>query len=204
MEPPKKKKVTADAAWRESRALLYTYRWRLLLGLALMLVNRAAGLVLPAIPKWLIDHALKESKPQLLLPLALAARARPSSRPPPPSPSRRCSAWRRSARSPTCRRRVAEHVMRLPIRYFDSTKSGILISRIMTDAEGIRNLVGTGLVQLIGGLMTAVVALGVLFYLNWQLTSIIVLLLGVSAAGWRWRSTGCGRCSASGARSTPR
>ena len=53
------------------------------------------------------------------------------------------------------RKDVEAHVMRLPIRYFDSTKSGVLISRIMTDAEGIRNLVGTGLVQLTGSILTA-------------------------------------------------
>src|SRR5207245_39818 len=72
---------------------------------------------------------------------------------------------------------VHEHVARLPIRDFDSTQTGVLISRIMTDAEGIRNLVGTGLVQLVGGLVTAVIALCVLFYLNWRLTSIIIVAL---------------------------
>src|SRR4029079_15767315 len=66
------------------------------------------------------------------------------------------------------RRAVEEHVARLPISYFDSTKTGVLISRIMSDAEGIRNLVGTGLVDLVGGIVTAVVALGVLFWLNWR------------------------------------
>ena len=54
-------------------------------------------------------------------------------------------------------------MMRLPVRYFDSTQTGVLMSRIMSDAEGIRNLVGTGLVQLVGGLVTAVISLGVLF-----------------------------------------
>jgi subfamily B ATP-binding cassette protein MsbA len=68
--------------------------------------------------------------------------------------------------------------MRLPIRYFDSTKTGILISRIMTDAEGIRNLVGTGLVQLTGSVLTAVMALSILIYLNWQLTAVTILVLG--------------------------
>ena len=53
----------------------------------------------------------------------------------------------------------------------------MLISRIMNDAEGIRNLVGTGLVQLVGGLVTAVIALGVLFYLNWQLTLVTLVVL---------------------------
>ena len=55
------------------------------------------------------------------------------------------------------RRRVEAHVARLPVRYFDSTQTGVLISRIMKDAEGIRNLVGTGLVQLTGSIVTAIV-----------------------------------------------
>jgi subfamily B ATP-binding cassette protein MsbA len=75
------------------------------------------------------------------------------------------------------RKEVEAHVMRLPIGYFDSTKSGILISRIMTDAEGIRNLVGTGLVQLTGSIFTAVMAMGVLFYLNWRLTAVTIVIL---------------------------
>ena len=75
------------------------------------------------------------------------------------------------------RRTVEEHVARLPVAYFDSTKTGVLISRIMSDAEGIRNLVGTGLVQLVGGIVTAVIALGVLFWLNWKLTTATLLLL---------------------------
>ena len=77
------------------------------------------------------------------------------------------------------RRRVEEHVMRLPIRYFDTTQTGVLISRVMNDAEGIRNLVGTGLVQLTGSIVTAVLALGVLLYLNWHLTVVTVLVLAV-------------------------
>src|SRR5690606_7663535 len=68
------------------------------------------------------------------------------------------------------RRRLHAHVIHLPTRWFDATRTGELISRVMNDAEGIRNLVGTGLVQLAGGLLTAVLALGVLFWLNWQLT----------------------------------
>src|SRR4030095_14201394 len=75
------------------------------------------------------------------------------------------------------RRRVEAHVARLPINYFDSTQSGVLISRIMTDAEGIRNLVGTGLVQLTGSIVTALFALAYLFYLNWYLTFITIIAL---------------------------
>ena len=103
------------------------------------------------------------------------------------------------------RKRVQAKIMRLPVRYFDSTQTGVLLSRIMSDAEGIRNLVGTGLVQLVGGVVTAVIGLGVLFYLNWRLTIVTVARARrSSAAAWPTRSARCGRCSASAARSTPR
>jgi subfamily B ATP-binding cassette protein MsbA len=75
------------------------------------------------------------------------------------------------------RKKVQAQIARLPVSYFDSKKTGELISRIMNDAEGIRNLVGTGLVQLVGSFITAAVALGVLFWLNWRLTSLTILVL---------------------------
>src|SRR5262249_41144776 len=81
------------------------------------------------------------------------------------------------------RRSMQAHVTRLPIRYFDQTQTGILISRVMNDADGIRNLVGTGLVQLSGGLVTALIALCVLLYLNWRLTSISIVVLALFATG---------------------
>jgi subfamily B ATP-binding cassette protein MsbA len=76
------------------------------------------------------------------------------------------------------RKKVQAQISRLPISYFDSTQTGKLISRIMNDAEGVRNLVGTGLVQLAGSFITAAVALCVLFWLNWRLTAITILVLG--------------------------
>ncbi|MDQ3712978.1 MAG: ABC transporter ATP-binding protein/permease, partial [Acidobacteriota bacterium] len=77
------------------------------------------------------------------------------------------------------RKRVQAKIERLPISYFDSTQSGQLISRIMNDADGIRNLVGTGLVQLAGSILTAAISVCVLFYLNWRLTSITIIVLAV-------------------------
>jgi subfamily B ATP-binding cassette protein MsbA len=79
------------------------------------------------------------------------------------------------------RRRVHSHLLRMPTSYFDRTKSGVLISRVMEDAEGIRNLVGTGIIQLVGGFLTATVALGWLFKINWQMTAVAVGLLGIFA-----------------------
>ena len=81
------------------------------------------------------------------------------------------------------RKSVNDHVMRLPVRYFDTTQTGQLISRIMNDAEGIRNLIGTGLVQLTGGFVEGGLALGVLFWLNWRLTTVTLVVLVLFGGG---------------------
>ncbi len=172
-----KKKVHWSTAWREARGLIWARRGRLALGLSLMVVNRLAGLVLPATSKLLIDNVIGRHRSDLLWPVAWAAGAA--------TLVQAVSGFALSQvlgiaaqRSITdMRRTVEEHVARLPVAYFDSTKTGVLISRIMSDAEGIRNLVGTGLVQLVGGIVTAAIALGVLFWLNWKLTTATLLLL---------------------------
>jgi subfamily B ATP-binding cassette protein MsbA len=81
------------------------------------------------------------------------------------------------------REEVQGHLIRLPVRYFDSTKSGVLVSRVMSDPEGIRNLIGTGLIQLTGGILSAIAAMAVLIYLNWRLTLAAVIPLVVFGAG---------------------
>ena len=157
MTNEKKKRVTLSSAWRDARDLVWSHRYRLGLGMLLMIVNRLVGLVLPASSKYLIDDVIIKHQGDLLIPLALAAGGA--------TVIQAISSFALSQvlgvaaqRAITdMRKSVQEHVARLPVRYFDSTQTGILISRIMTDAEGIRNLVGTGLVQLIGGLVTAMV-----------------------------------------------
>jgi ABC-type multidrug transport system fused ATPase/permease subunit len=181
----KKKPLSASLVWREARELLWKHRRYLGIGFVLMLISRLAGLVLPTSPKVLADEIVAGGRSELLLPLAAAVgvaavvQAVTSF-----SLSQVISITAQRAIT-EMRRKVQAHVARLPISYFDSTQSGVLISRIMTDAEGIRNLVGTGVVQLAGGLITAVIALAVLFWLNWQLTlailGILVLFGGVMA-----------------------
>src|SRR5256884_533932 len=179
--PPKK--TITPGAWQEARALVYAHRGRLSLGLALLLVNRLAGLVLPSSSKWVIDRVINQHHPELLLPLALVAGGATLVQAITGFGLSQILGVAAQRAITDMRRTVQAYVLRLPISYFDSTKSGILISRIMTDAEGIRNLVGTGLVQLVGGLITAAIALGVLFYLNWRLTLIAILILGCFGGG---------------------
>ena len=174
--PEKKRKLT-PGAWEEARALVRRYRSRLVLGLVLILVSRLTGLVVPAMTGYVIDDVVPAGRAGELLLLAgvgflsaVVASATGFAL----SQVLGVAAQRAITEM---RKRVMAHVSRLPIRYFDSTQTGMLISRIMTDAEGIRNLVGTGLAQLAGGLLTASIALAVLFYLNWRLTSVTLLIL---------------------------
>jgi subfamily B ATP-binding cassette protein MsbA len=175
--PQNKGKLTAEA-WNEAKALIWARRGRLGLGLALMMVNRLAGLVLPATSKWLIDDVIGKQRADLLMPLAFAAGAATLVQAVTSFALSQVLGVAAQRAITDMRRRVEAHVARLPINYFDSTQSGVLISRIMTDAEGIRNLVGTGLVQLTGSIVTAVFALAYLFYLNWLLTCITIVALG--------------------------
>jgi subfamily B ATP-binding cassette protein MsbA len=183
MDPAPKKPVTASAAWREARELIWRHRKRLAIGLALMLISRLAGLVLPFTSKWLIDEVVGNNRVDLLMPIALAAGVATVVQAVTSFGLSQILGVAAQRAITDMRKRVQAHVMRLPIRYFDSTQTGVLISRIMSDAEGIRNLVGTGLVQLVGGFVTAVLGLGILFWLNWRLTVITILVLGVFGGG---------------------
>src|SRR3989449_6935957 len=179
---PAKKAIT-PGAWQEARALVYAHRRRLAVGLALMLVNRLAGLVLPSSSKWVIDRVINQHHPELLVPLALAAGGATLVQAITGFGLSQILGVAAQRAITDMRRTVQAYVLRLPISYFDSTKSGILISRIMTDAEGIRTLVGTGLVQLTGSIVTAVLALCVLLYLNWKLTLVTIVILGLFGGG---------------------
>ena len=173
----KKKQTFTSAAWQEAKRLIWARRGRLSLGLALMLVNRLMGLVLPATSKYLIDDVIGRGRADLLMPLALAAGAATVVQAATSFALSQVLGVAAQRAITEMRRRVEAHVARLPVTYFDSTQSGVLISRIMSDAEGIRNLVGTGLVQLTGSVVTALATLGYLFYLNWWLTAVTLLAL---------------------------
>ena len=180
----KKKRLTVGS-WDEARALMWRYRYRLTLGLAMMLVSNLAALVLPAMSRYIIDVVVPEGRAEDLLWLAgigLAAAVVQSVTSFGLSQVLGVAAQRAITEM---RKQVMTHVSKLPINYFDSTQTGVLISRIMTDAEGIRNLVGTGLVQLAGGVVTATIALAWLFYLNWRLTTLtlaILVIFGITMA----------------------
>jgi subfamily B ATP-binding cassette protein MsbA len=175
----KKKKINYSSAWAEAKRIIWNARWRLALGSLLMLVSRLAGMVLPASTKYIGDEVFTKQNYSLIKWIALAIGISTLVQGVTSFALSQILGVAAQLAITNMRMRVQRHIERLPISYFDSTQSGQLISRIMNDAEGIRNLVGTGLGQILGSLVTAIIAIGVLFYLNWQLTlaTMVVLLI---------------------------
>ena len=173
----KKKGFATPGAWAEARTLVRTHRNRLILGMGLMLISRGAGFVVPAMLGYVVDDVIGNGQSDLLLWLALGAGAATLVQASTGFALSQVLGVAAQRAITEMRKRVQRHVTRLPVSYFDSTKTGVLISRVMTDAEGIRNLVGTGLAQLVGGFLTATVGLAALFYLNWRLTVVTLIIL---------------------------
>jgi len=177
MAEEKKKRLKLSDAGREAKELIVAHRSRLALGALLMLINRLVGLVLPASSKYIIDEVVVKGRSELLAPIALAAGIATLLQAATSFSLSQILGVAAQRAITEMRKRVQAHVERLPTRYFDSTQTGKLIARIMTDAEGVRNLVGAGLVQLCGSLITALISIGVLFYLNWRLTTLTITVL---------------------------
>lgn len=179
----KKKKTNYSGAWAEARKIIWNARWRLAAGSVLMLISRFASMVLPASTKFIGDEVFVKQRYELIKWIALAIGISTLVQGITSFSLSQILGVAAQRAITEMRKRVQNHIERLPISYFDSTQSGQLISRIMNDAEGIRNLVGTGLGQVLGSMVTALVSIGVLFYLNWQLTAtmIVVLLVFVGA-----------------------
>jgi ABC-type multidrug transport system fused ATPase/permease subunit len=178
----KKKRPSLSTVWLDAKQLIWAHRSRLALGLVLMVVNRLAGFVLPSSTKYLVDEVIIKHQGDLLLTLALAVGVATLVQAVSSFGLSQVLGVAAQRAITEMRKSVQEHVARLPVKYFDSTQTGVLISRIMTDAEGIRNLVGTGLVQLVSSVVTALVALCVLFVLNWRMTSVTLIALAIFGA----------------------
>lgn len=179
----KKQKYNTQRAWGEARKLVWEHRRSVGIGMMLMLISRASGFVLPFAPKYLLDEVVGKQRYDMLAPLALVAFAATVINAITSFSLSQVVSVAAQQAIATMREEVQAHLVRLPVSFFDSTKSGVLVSRVMSDPEGIRNLVGTGIIQLVGGLVSAAGALAVLLYLNWKLTSITVLFLAVFGIG---------------------
>ena len=151
-------------------------RGQLFIGVVLIIIARCASLILPASTKYLIDDIIGKRNHEMLMPLVAAVVSATIIQ-------AACSFTVSQILSKTAqrvisdmRRKIQVHIGRLPVAYFDKNKTGELVSRIMYDVEGLRNLVGTGLVEFAGGLLTAILALAILFRTSPLLT---VLALGI-------------------------
>ena len=162
-------------------AIVIPLRGQLSIGGVLIIVSRCASLVLPASTKFLIDDIIGKGRHEMLTPLVAGIVAATLVQ-------AACSFTVTQILSKAAQRLIAEmrrriqiHVGRLPVAYFDRNKSGELVNRIMFDVEGLRNLVGTGLVDFCGGLLTAILALAILFTTSALLT-VLALIIVVSIA----------------------
>jgi len=168
--------------WREAGALIREHRHRLFIGIVLLFFNRAVSLVLPASAGWLIDGLKNGDHHHLILWICLAVVAATAVQAATGFALSQVLGLAAQRAINDLRQRVHDHVLTLPVSRFDQTQSGTLISRIMSDAEGVRNLVGNGLVQLVGGALTLVVVVVILMWLHWGLTLGILALLVVWGA----------------------
>jgi ABC-type multidrug transport system fused ATPase/permease subunit len=144
----------------------------LALGMVLMAINRVSGLVLPASTKYLVDDIIGKQHYNLLRPLILAVVGATLIQGVTSYGLTQLLSKAAQRLIAELRRKVQVHIGRLPVSYYDSNKSGMLVSRIMSDVEGVRNLIGTGLVEFAGGLLTALLALAVLLRLSPSMTGI--------------------------------
>ncbi len=161
----------------EILALLKPRKGLLILGLALMAINRVAGLALPFSPKYFFDDVIAKHQTQKLLPLVLIVVAATIIQGITSFSLTQLLSKSAQRMITDMRKRVQAHIGRLPVTYYDSHKTGELVSRIMSDVEGIRNLIGTGLVEFLGGLMTAAIAFVILLKTSAVMTLLAFLIL---------------------------
>lgn len=167
---PSKKSVSLASVRRAFWTIVWPRRKLVLIGLVLVAINRLAGLVLPGSTKYLIDNVIAERNTDLLKLLLLVVGAAILVQALTSYLLTRLLSIEAQHLISVLRAEMQEHIVRLPISFFDNSKSGELVSRIMTDVEGVRNLVGTGLVHLVGGLITAAVALVLLIRMSPEMT----------------------------------
>jgi ABC-type multidrug transport system fused ATPase/permease subunit len=180
-----KRKLNLRAAAPEIWALVRPRKALLGLGLVLMAINRVSGLVLPYSTRFLIDNVVTKHQAKLLAPIVGAVLLATLIQGVTSYALTQLLSKAAQRLIAELRLKVQEHVGRLSVAYYDSTKAGTLVSRIMSDVEGVRNLIGTGLVEFLGGLLTAAIALVVLFRISAGMTAIAIAFLSVFALSLR-------------------
>ena len=173
-----KSKITFSHVFK---TIIWPRKKLLFLGLILIVISRLAGLVLPGSTKFLMDNVIAKGDLQMLKVLLIVVTAAIIVQSVTSFLLTKLLSIEAQHLISVLRAKVQKQLLRLPIRYFDNNKSGALVSRVMTDVEGVRNLVGTGLVQLIGGLLTAVVSLVLLVRISPSMTLYVLVPVGIFA-----------------------
>ncbi len=169
--------------WPDIRELVYPRRGLLLLGFFLICISRVCGFALPVSTRYLFDNVLGKHQVTLLLPLVLTVLGATAIQGATGFILTQLLSIEGQKLIAQLRRKVQQHVGRLPVTYYDANKTGQLVSRIMSDVEGIRNLIGTGLVDFVGGVLTAVVSLVLLLQISPVMTAMalsIVVAFGLT------------------------
>src|SRR6202046_1860187 len=157
--------------------LLRPRRTILGLGFVLMLINRLSGFVLPLSSRYLFDNVILKRQINLLTPIVLAIVAATIVQGITDYSLTQILSKSSQRMITELRVKVQAHIGRLPGWFYDANKTGVLVSRIMSDVEGIRNLIGTGLIQLAGGIMTSIFALIVLLRISSSMTTVAAVVL---------------------------
>ena len=168
----KKRQPTLRDVWPQLRELVLPRRKILAVGFLLMIVNRLSGLVLPISTSYLIDNVVGKQQMDLLTPLVLGILGATLIQGVTSFSLTQILSKAGQRLIAELRQKVQRHIGLLPVAYYDTNKSGVLVSRIMNDVEGVRNLIGTGLVDFVGGLMTAVISIVFLLTISPIMTAV--------------------------------
>lgn len=161
------------------KTIIWPRRKQLFLGLFLIIISRLSGLILPGASKYLIDDVIPSNNLKMLgwlifvVVMAIVVQSITS------YALTQILSVEAQLLISKLRAQVQRHIIQLPIRFFDNTKTGELVSRIMTDVEGVRNLVGTGFAQMVGGVLTALVSLALLIYISPLMTLYVLVPVAI-------------------------
>ncbi len=172
-----KKKPNLKRVLPEVWQLVKPRRWLLLFGLVLVLIKSASGLVLPYVTKFLLDRVFAPHRPDLLWPLVAVVFAATTVQATSSYALTQLLSKAAQRMIAEMRERLQQHIGRLPVAFYDGNRTGVLVSRIMTDVEGVRNLVGTGLIEFVGGVVTAMVAFFILVKASPRMTMVLFAVL---------------------------
>lgn len=161
------------------KTIIWPRKWYLMIGLVLIIISRLSGLILPYASKYLVDDIIPEGNMEMLKWLIVAVVVAVSIQAITSFSLTQILSVEAQNLIAQLRVKVQRHIIQLPIRFFDNTKTGELVSRIMTDVEGVRNLVGTGFAQMLGGVITAIICLVILISISAMMTLYVLVPVAI-------------------------